>query len=82
MESYSKRELSPKTWARTPDTPLPALTQSSLLHCAEDIVLNGPSDNVLKFGSKICYNRNEFQDNGLNEAEMDLCGVYKLYSKH
>ena len=50
--------------------------------CAEDIVLNGPLDDVLKFGSKICYNGNEFWDDGLNEAEMDLiCGVYKLYSK-
>ena len=39
-------------------------------------------DDVLKFGSKICYNGNEFWDDGLNEAEMDLiCGVYKLYSK-
>ena len=49
---------------------------------AEDIVLNGPSDDVLKFGSKICYNGNEFWDDRPNEAEMDLiCGVYKLYSK-
>ena len=49
---------------------------------AEDVVLNGPLDDVLKFGSKICYNGNEFWDDGLNEAEMDLiCGVYKLYSK-
>ena len=48
----------------------------------EDVVLNGPLDDVLKFGSEICYNRNEFWDNGLNEAEMDLvCSVYKLYSK-
>ena len=50
--------------------------------CAEDIVLNGLLDDVLKFGSKICYNGNEFWHDGLNEAEMDLvCGVYKLYSK-
>ena len=49
---------------------------------AEDVVLNGPLDDVLKFSSKICYNGNEFWDDGLNEAEMDLvCGVYKLYSK-
>ena len=49
---------------------------------AEDVVLNGPSDDVLKFGSNICYNGNEFWDDGLNEAEMDLVrGVYKLYSK-
>ena len=49
---------------------------------AEDVVLNGPSDDVLEFGSKICYNGNEFWDDGLNKAEMDLiCGVYKLYSK-
>ena len=50
---------------------------------AEDNVLNGPLDDVLKSGSKICYNGNEFWDNGLNEAEMDLvCGVSKLYNKH
>ena len=58
------------------------LTIEVLGDCAEDIVLNGPLDDVLRFGSKICYNRNKFWDSGLNEAEMDLvCGVYKLYSK-
>ena len=58
------------------------LTIKVMGDCAEDIVLNGPLDDVLKFGSKICCNGNEFWDNRLNEAEMDLiCGVYKLYSK-
>ena len=51
--------------------------------CAEDVVINGPSDNVWKFGHNMYYNGNEFWDNGLNEVEMDLiCGVYKLYSKN
>ena len=68
-----------------------ALLQGSIVWClaikalgdrAEDVVLNGPLDDVLKFGSKICYNGNKLWDDRLNEAEMDLiCGVYKLYSK-
>jgi hypothetical protein len=49
---------------------------------AEDVVINGPSDDVLKFGSQMCYGENEYWDDGLDDAEMDLiCGVYKLYSK-
>ena len=50
---------------------------------AEDVVTNGLSDNVLRFGRSMYYGGNQFWDNGLTENEMDLiCGVYKLYSKY
>ena len=49
----------------------------------EDVVTNGPSDDVLRFGKLMYYSSNQFWDNGLTENEMDLiCGVYKLYSKY
>ena len=49
----------------------------------EDVVVNGPSDDVLRFGSSMYYSGNQFWDDGLTEDEGDLiCGVYKLYSKY
>ena len=50
---------------------------------AEDVVVNGPSDDVLRFGSSMYYSGNQFWDDGLTEDEADLiCSVYKLYSKY
>lgn len=49
---------------------------------AEDVVVNGPSDDVIRFGSSMSYSGNEYWDDALTDDEMDLiCGVYKLYSK-